>query len=164
MGGPLGRVTLVADHRLALTHVLLDGWPAELPDGVRRDDVALRPAVTQLREYLAGGRHTFDLPLAAAASPFQAEVRAALLDVPYGETRTYGELAAALGQPSASRAVGAANGRNPLAVVVPCHRVVGSDGLLTGYAGGLERKRWLLDHERRHAGAEPTGGQQLALA
>ena len=164
VGGPLGRVTLLADHDLALTHVLLDGWVADLPDGCRRDDEALRPVVEQLREYAAGARQLFDVPLAPVGTAFQRAVRAALLDVPYGQTRTYGQVAEVLGRPTATRAVGAANGANPLAVVVPCHRVVGADGLLTGYAGGLERKRLLLDHERRHAGVTSAGVQQLTLA
>jgi methylated-DNA-[protein]-cysteine S-methyltransferase len=123
--------------------------PHSPPDGARHDPDALADAATQLAEYFAGERLRFDLPLAPAGTPFQQKVWAALRAIPYGRTTTYGELAAEIGQPTASRAVGLANGRNPLAVVVPCHRVIGRDGTLTGFGGGLDRKRWLLDHERR---------------
>jgi methylated-DNA-[protein]-cysteine S-methyltransferase len=115
-----------------------------------RDDDAFADAQHQLREWFAGERRVFDLDLAPVGTPFQRRVWGALCDIPYGETRTYGDVAAELG--TAPRAVGAANGANPFAVVVPCHRLVSTAGLLTGYAGGLERKRWLLDHESRVAG------------
>lgn len=104
-------------------------------------------ATRQLRAYFRGERTTFDLPLAPRGTAFQQRVWEALRAIPPGETATYGAIAARLGQPAASRAVGAANGRNPLAIVVQCHRVIGADGALTGYAGGLHRKRWLLAHE-----------------
>lgn len=113
----------------------------------RRDPAAARPAVTQLRAYFAGERATFDLPLSARGSEWQLAVWAALQEIPPGETRSYGAIAVRLGRPGAARAVGAANGQNPIAVIVPCHRVVGADGALTGYGGGIERKRWLLSHE-----------------
>ena len=118
--------------------------PAHAPD-----HPVLRKAETQLSAYFAGERTTFDLPLAPAGTPFQRAVWRALLAIPYGETRSYRDIAKALGQPTATRAVGAANGRNPLPIVAPCHRVIGADGSLTGFGGGLENKRWLLDHERR---------------
>ncbi|HZN88571.1 MAG TPA: methylated-DNA--[protein]-cysteine S-methyltransferase [Thermoleophilaceae bacterium] len=105
----------------------------------------------QLSEYFAGERTTFELPLSAGGTPFQQRVWRALAEIPYGETVSYGELAAAIGAPGAARAVGLANGRNPIPIVVPCHRVVGSDGRLTGYGGGLERKRVLLALEQRRA-------------
>jgi methylated-DNA-[protein]-cysteine S-methyltransferase len=117
----------------------------------------LRRAVQQLGEYFEGRRTDFDLPLGASGTPFQQRVWDLLRQIPYGRTRSYGQLAAELGQPGASRAVGLANGRNPLSIVVPCHRVVGADGSLTGYGGGAERKRHLLDLERG-TGAE---GDQL---
>lgn len=101
----------------------------------------------QLAEYFTGQRRTFDVPLATAGSPFQRRVWHALREIPYGQTTSYGELARRIGVPSASRAVGVANGHNPIAVIVPCHRVIGADGSLTGYGGGLERKRLLLDLE-----------------
>ena len=114
----------------------------------RRDDGVLGAVREQLEAYFSGGLRSFDLPLATSGTPFQQQVWAALREVPYGSTCTYAELAAAIGHPTAVRAVGAANGRNPVCVVVPCHRVVGSGGSLTGYAGGLDRKSWLLAHER----------------
>ena len=101
-----------------------------------------------MEEYFAGKRQAFDLPLAPSGTEFQRRVWAALTEIPYGETRSYGQIATAIGQPGASRAVGMANGRNPVSIVVPCHRVVGASGSLTGYAGGPERKQFLLDLER----------------
>jgi methylated-DNA-[protein]-cysteine S-methyltransferase len=108
----------------------------------------LEEACCQLDDYFAGRRTSFDLPLDLQGTPFQQDAWRALAEIPFGETRTYAQQAGRLGRPSASRAVGAANGRNPLSIVLPCHRVVGSDGSLTGFAGGLETKRWLLEHER----------------
>lgn len=110
----------------------------------------LRRAARELEEYFAGRRRSFTLPLAPADTPFQQRVREALGTIPYGETRTYAQIAAAIGNPRAVRAVGGANHRNPLPVVIPCHRVIGADGTLTGYAGGLERKSLLLGLERAH--------------
>lgn len=103
----------------------------------------------QLDEYFAGRRYTFDLRLDLKGTEFQLSVWQALLTIPYGVTRSYGEMAAQIGKPKASRAVGGANHRNPVSIVVPCHRVVGSDGGLTGYGGGLWRKEWLIAHERK---------------
>ncbi len=111
-----------------------------------RHPVVVR-ARAQLGEYFDGRRRSFDVPLSLEGTDFQQQVWAALLRIPFGETRSYAALSAALGKPRAVRAVGAANGRNPVSILVPCHRVVGSDGSLTGYAGGPERKRWLLCHE-----------------
>ena len=108
----------------------------------------LQAAEEQLNEYFAGVRREFDLPLAAKGTPFQQAVWAQLRRIPYGEVRTYGQLAAALGKPKASRAVGSACHCNPLCIVVPCHRVIGADGSLTGYAEGLEIKEYLLELER----------------
>jgi methylated-DNA-[protein]-cysteine S-methyltransferase len=116
-------------------------------------------AAAQLGEYFAGRLTSFDLPVTMMGTAFQRLVWSALLDIPYGTTVSYGELAALIGRPSAARAVGLANGRNPVSIIVPCHRVVGSDGSLTGYGGGLERKRYLLDLERRvAAGGGPAAG------
>jgi methylated-DNA-[protein]-cysteine S-methyltransferase len=109
-----------------------------------RDDAGLAEAVRQLDEYFAGERTEFTLPLAPVGDPFQRRVWALLREIPYGQPRSYGELARALGDVNLSQAVGAANGRNPISIVVPCHRVIGSDGSLVGYAGGLDRKRFLL--------------------
>lgn len=112
------------------------------------DHPVLREAARQLRAYFAGKLRRFDLPLDLRGTPFQQRVWSELLRIPFGETRSYGELARAIGNPNASRAVGAANGRNPIAIVVPCHRVIGSDGGLCGFGGGLDYKRRLLDLER----------------
>ncbi len=134
--------------------------PHQPPAGAVRDDDALAPVAAQLAEYFAGGRTRFELALAPQGTPFQQKVWLALRDIPYGETTTYGQIATELGQPTASRAVGLANGRNPLAVIVPCHRVIGANGALTGFGGGLPRKRWLLEHERAVLGTnagEPAG-------
>src|SRR5947208_1553932 len=117
-----------------------------------RDDAAFDDIRTQLREYFAGERQEFDLPLNAGGSPFQALVWDALTRIPYGETTSYGKVAVSIGHPDGPRAVGLANGQNPIPIIVPCHRVIGANGSLTGYGGGLDTKRWLLDHEARHAG------------
>lgn len=113
-----------------------------------RDDDVLPALREQLDAYWAGALRDFDLPLAPKGTPFQQRVWSALQTIPYGQTRTYKDLAEQVGQPTAVRAVGAANGRNPLWLIVPCHRVIGSSGKLVGYAGGLDVKRYLLDHER----------------
>ena len=122
--------------------------PTQLP---RKDEgnKLLREAREQLEEYLDGKRLKFDLPLDARGSAFQKKVWRELLQIPFGQTTTYGEIAERINQDGASRAVGLANGSNPLSIIVPCHRVIGANGKLTGYAGGLERKIWLLDHEVR---------------
>ncbi|MEK6373831.1 MAG: methylated-DNA--[protein]-cysteine S-methyltransferase [Acidobacteriota bacterium] len=117
-----------------------------------RDDAALAGAAAQLRAYFAGALLQFDLTLAFAGTEFQKSVWNHLRAIPYGETTTYAAIARAIGRPDAVRAVGAANGANPIPVVVPCHRVIGSNGALTGFGGGIEVKRWLLDHEERVAG------------
>ncbi|MEU8304749.1 methylated-DNA--[protein]-cysteine S-methyltransferase [Actinomadura sp. NPDC048955] len=113
------------------------------------EDEPFATVAEQLNAYFAGDLTEFDLPLRLHGTPFQERVWAALQEIPYGQTITYGELAVEIGSPTASRAVGLANGRNPVGVIVPCHRVVGSTGSLTGYGGGLDRKRYLLDFERK---------------
>jgi methylated-DNA-[protein]-cysteine S-methyltransferase len=146
---PLGSLLLTANEK-GISGVIMDadldertqpssGW---VDDAARFDE-----ARRQLEEYFAGQRTEFDLALSAAGTPFQHEVWAALQTIPYGEVRSYSEIAAQIGRPGASRAVGLANGRNPIAVIVPCHRVIGASGALTGYGGGLPRKRLLLDLE-----------------
>jgi len=147
MESPVGVLRLVSDGQ-ALTSLMFD--PPDAPVGERDDENPLLvEARAQLEAYFAGDRKDFDLPLAAAGTPFQQRVWAALREIGYGETCSYGEIARRLGlPPGASRAVGAANGRNPIAIVVPCHRVIGSGGKLTGYAGGLERKERLLSLEQ----------------
>ncbi len=148
----IGALTVVADDG-AITHLLMDA-AAHRPDDPALfgslGDLTTPPfssAATQLAEYFAGRRTTFDLPLTPRGNDFQQRVWALLLEIPYGETRSYGELARALGGPGLAQAVGSANGRNPIAVVIPCHRVIGADGSLVGYAGGLDRKRFLLSLE-----------------
>lgn len=121
------------------------------PQSATPDDGPFAAAAAQLSEYFAGRLTSFDLPVTMTGTAFQRLVWSALLDIPYGTTVSYGELAAAIGRPSAARAVGLANGRNPVSIIVPCHRVLGSDGSLTGYGGGLERKQYLLALERRAA-------------
>jgi methylated-DNA-[protein]-cysteine S-methyltransferase len=147
---PIGELLLTSDGT-ALTglHML----PHPSTDGLQPDEGQLDEAAEQLRAYFAAERHDFDLPLAFEGTPFQQRVWKALREIPFGTTISYGELARRVGQPTAARAVGAANGRNPIAVIVPCHRVIGADGTLTGFGGGLDRKRWLLHHEEAAAGA-----------
>ncbi|NDU75287.1 methylated-DNA--[protein]-cysteine S-methyltransferase [Actinomadura sp. DSM 109109] len=155
---PVGTLTLVATDG-ALSGLYMDMQrhrPPEETFGAPGDpqDEPFATAADQLSAYFAGELTQFTLPLRLHGTPFQKRVWTALQDIPYGETVTYGELAAEIGSPSASRAVGLANGRNPVGVVVPCHRVVGSTGSLTGYGGGLDRKRYLLDFERKVGASE----------
>ncbi len=143
----LHRVDFLRDGRdLSWCIARLEEEAPTAPPAMRDPDSARR-AAGQLREYFEGQRTEFDLRLAPVGTPFQLSVWEALESIPAGATDSYGAIAARLGQGSASRAVGAAVGRNPISIIVPCHRVIGSNGQLTGYAGGLERKRWLLDHE-----------------
>jgi len=142
---PVGLLRLYA-HGDELVGVYLPDQPA--PDAPHVASAVLTTAATQLAEYFAGARRVFDLPLAPRGTGFQQLVWRALAAIPFGETRSYGELARAIGRPAASRAVGAANGKNPLSIIVPCHRVIAASGELTGYAGGLPAKRWLLAHEQ----------------
>jgi methylated-DNA-[protein]-cysteine S-methyltransferase len=155
LDSPVGPLTLVAADGV-LTGLYMDRQrhrPEEHTFG-ERDPAPFGAVIGQLEEYFAGRRTVFDLPLAPAGTAFQQQVWAALREIPYGHTVSYGELADRLGRPTAARAVGLANGRNPIGIIVPCHRVVGSSGDLTGYGGGLHRKRHLLDFER-HTGAGP---------
>lgn len=137
---------LVAINAHGLVHVDFVAGLRALPDmsGWRQDGEALAPYLAEFDAYFAGRLQRFTLPLAARGTAFQQAVWQALCEIPYGETRSYGEIARAIGKPSASRAVGAANGRNPLSIIVPCHRVIGQNGSLTGYAGGLPIKQELL--------------------
>ena len=142
---PVGELLACADTAGKVTGLhFLDGrTPSRNADWVHDED-ALAPLRRQLQEYFAGERQEFELELAPVGSPFQLEVWSALRAIPYGETASYGEIAAVVGQPGAARAVGGANNRNPIAIVVPCHRVIGASGSLTGYGGGLPRKQQLL--------------------
>jgi methylated-DNA-[protein]-cysteine S-methyltransferase len=150
---PLGTFVVAARDR-----ALKGGWfegqkyfpVISADEGWREEETAvLRAARQQLEAYFSGASTRFELPLAPEGTAFQQQVWNALLAVPWGETTTYAALARALGRPGAFHPVGAAVGRNPISLFIPCHRALGSDGALTGYAGGLERKRWLLDHEGR---------------
>ena len=145
---PIGELLAVGDERsLTKLHMQDSRRPTRVGADWERDDGRFAALREQLGEYFAGERREFDLELELRGSEFERRVWDALREIPYGETRAYGEIAIAIGAPGQARAVGAANGRNPIAVVVPCHRVIGADGSLTGYAGGLERKRLLLDLE-----------------
>lgn len=149
---PIGDLTLVAEDG-ALVRLTMDSQ-RHLPPSVdqgERDDSGLAAVREQLEEYFAGERTTFDVPLAPRGDPFKQRVWALLREIPYGQTRTYGELARALGDVNLSQAVGSANARNPIGIIVPCHRVIGSHGALVGYAGGLDRKRFLLALEEPEA-------------
>ncbi len=145
---PVGKLTLVA-RRGGLTHLIFpgEGRPAPAGDGSAGAARTLVEAERQLGEYFAGRRRSFDLPLSPTGTEFQRAVWRGLREIPYGETISYGELARRIGRPKSVRAVGAANGANPLPIVVPCHRVIGADGRLTGFGGGLPAKKILLELE-----------------
>jgi methylated-DNA-[protein]-cysteine S-methyltransferase len=150
MISPVGELTLIASDAGLVAVLWENDDPARVRLGEvqdRADHSVLARTAAQLAEYFAGERRAFDLPLDFRGTDFQKGVWAQLLTIPFGETRSYGELARALGNPTASRAVGAANGRNPISIIAPCHRVVGASGSLTGFAGGLETKAFLLKLE-----------------
>src|SRR6266513_1040315 len=142
---PIGELMLTASES-ALTGVYFPK-ARRVEIGKAGDSEILRATARQLSEYFAHKRTSFDLPLAAAGTPFEQSVWRLLRELPYGTTTSYGELARRLGDPNEARAVGAANGKNPIPIIVPCHRVIGASGDLTGFGGGLDRKRWLLEHE-----------------
>ncbi|ATB28541.1 methylated-DNA--[protein]-cysteine S-methyltransferase [Melittangium boletus] len=147
---PVGALRLIASHD-ALTAIYMENHKgAPVLDASPREDLpVLREARAQLEQYFAGERRAFDLPLAPVGTPFQHAVWKALREIPWGSTWSYAQLARHVGREGAARAVGSANARNPLSIIVPCHRVVGTSGALTGYAGGVPTKQWLLEHERR---------------
>lgn len=162
IASPVGELTVAATER-GVRYVLWENEtrPIDIADDITDaadgDDESADPALavrildavrTQLEEYFAGERTEFDLPLDPIGTPFQLSAWQVLRTIPYGSTMSYGEQARTLGDPNKARAVGAANGRNPISIIVPCHRVVGSNGSLTGFAGGIGAKAWLLDHER----------------
>jgi methylated-DNA-[protein]-cysteine S-methyltransferase len=157
---PIGALEL-RGNEASLTGLSMEGHhPASArADDAVHDAAPFHDARRQLEEYFAGGRRDFSLTLAPAGTDFQQRVWSALRAIPYGETISYGELARRIGNPRAVRAVGLANGRNPISIIVPCHRVIGADGTLTGYGGGLERKRFLLALESGglHHGSESDG-------
>lgn len=150
---PVGPLLLAGDrHALHTIEFESSRNSMSRRDWVEEECALLRVAASQLHEYFEGARQQFELPLAPRGTPFQLAAWLALAEIPYGQTRSYAEQAASLGRPTATRAVGAANGRNPLPIVLPCHRVIGANGALTGFGGGLEAKRWLLAHEASHCG------------
>lgn len=151
---PLGSLCAVGDGQ-RLTGLYLPqhkGWSGPAADW-QEDDGPFEAVRSQLAEYFAGNRQEFDVPLSFVGTPFQQRVWQELLAIPFGETTTYAELARRMGQPSACRAVGHANGCNPISILVPCHRVIGTSGKLSGYAGGLQKKEWLLAWERQQCAA-----------
>lgn len=160
MDSPFGTI-LIARNSLGLSYLdFQEGVNRKFPEaGWRFDQQAFDETLAQLRAYFNGELYHFDLPLAPEGTPFQLQVWQALQMIPYGETISYAKLAGKLGKPHAARAVGAANGKNPLPIVIPCHRVIGSNGLLTGYAGGIHIKEALLSLERR--GCAKINQQQM---
>ena len=153
LDSPLGPLTLLGtDGALTGLYLRERRYPPDPACFGAPDPTPFGECVAQLRAYFAGELTDFDVALAPAGTPFQQRVWAALREIPYGQTVTYAQLADRIGRPTAARAVGLANGRNPISIIVPCHRVVGSTGALTGYGGGLENKAWLLAHERGVAG------------
>ena len=164
---PLGMLLLVErDTALAGVYLPSQDVPAIAGASPRATRLLERTAA-QLAAYFAGERRAFDIPLSPRGSEFQQIVWRVLLAIPYGETRSYGEIARTIGRPAASRAVGSANANNPISIVVPCHRVIAANGELTGYAGGMAAKRWLLDHElaggRSHGAAPRPAGQAVGV-
>ena len=152
LDSPVGRLLLVLDGQgLRRVHFENSRRPFRLDEEWQHGPGALHEARAQLKAYFAGNLKMFDLPLAPQGSEFQQQVWLELLRIPYGATASYGDIARRIGDVTASRAVGAANGQNPLAIIVPCHRVIGADGSLTGYGGGLPTKRFLLDLEQRNS-------------
>ncbi|SMO85221.1 methylated-DNA-[protein]-cysteine S-methyltransferase [Geodermatophilus aquaeductus] len=146
---PIGPLTVVREDGVLVRLAMSPPGRLVDPEIGERSDEGFDDVVRQLGEYFAGERTDFDLPLRPVGSDFELAVWEQLTRIPYGETRSYGHVAAAVGEPGGAQAVGAANGRNPLAIVVPCHRVIGADGSLVGFGGGLARKRFLLDLEQR---------------
>jgi len=144
IASPIGRLQLIGNGE-ALQGLYMHTYNP--PDDWRESAEPFADAIVQLNEYFAGERTEFDLKLDMRGTQFQKDVWNALLTIPYGETRSYGEIAKQIGRPDRARAVGSANGSNPISIIVPCHRVIGADGSLVGYGGGLDRKRFLLDHE-----------------
>lgn len=156
LDSPVGELTIIGSNagiRAVLWPVEREGRVTFAEDVEVGDHEILDQAIVQLRDYMAGDRATFDVQLDLVGTEFQVEVWNALCTIPHGSTRSYGELAEQLGRAGAARAVGAATGRNPVSIIVPCHRLIASSGKLTGFAGGLDTKEWLLDHE--------SGTQQL---
>jgi len=174
MTSPVGLLFLASTSQ-GLRHVefmdrksikrMISNHAAEYPDATWVPSLLdLKLVVEQLESYFCGALDTFDVPTSVTGSPFQLLVWRALLEIPYGETRTYGQIAKSIGQPRSARAVGLANNQNPLAIVVPCHRVIGANGALTGYGGGVTRKKWLLQLEARFKGKVESAGDLFTIS
>ena len=146
MASPVGPLHLFANEE-GLTCLYMNIQRYEMPDGEEGSNSILEQAKQELTEYFEGSRREFSVPLDPHGTDFRKSVWAELMNIPFGKTISYGELAKRLGDPLLTRAVGTANGANPISIIIPCHRVIGANGHLTGYGGGIERKRWLLDHE-----------------
>jgi methylated-DNA-[protein]-cysteine S-methyltransferase len=158
---PIGELLLLGDGRALHGLYMQDGRkPRQIARSWREHAAAFATVIAQLREYFAGQRVTFELPLVMRGTAFEQGVWRALQEIPHGQTVSYGEMARRIGQPAAARAVGLANARNPISVIVPCHRVIGADGRLTGYGGGLERKRMLLELESGQASLQPMAASR----
>lgn len=158
MESPIGCLSIVSTDQgvctilfgsLESNQVTLNVWLKKhrLPCQLLKDEEAIRPVIAQLQEYFEGKRHSFDVPLDLYGTPFQKRVWQALQTISYGETRSYKEIAQHIGAPKAVRAIGGANNQNPIPIIIPCHRVIGSNGAMVGYGGGLEKKEWLLSIE-----------------
>jgi methylated-DNA-[protein]-cysteine S-methyltransferase len=150
---PIGSLKITAEEKgiVSIGFVEKSGLMRPRPEKAPQGPAVLKDCLAQLDEYFRGRRKSFSVPLSLEGTAYQKKVWAALRRIPFGETATYGEIAAAAGNRRAGRAVGGANHRNPVSIIVPCHRVIGADGRLTGYGGGLWRKEWLLAHEKKHA-------------
>lgn len=158
---PIGRLLLTGDEKALTGLHMISAKEAEPLIGERTESAdSFARATAQLDQYFAGERSHFDLELRPTGTDFQLAVWQALREIPFGETRSYGQVAASIGRPKAARAVGMANNRNPIAVIVPCHRVIGADGSMVGYGGGLDRKTLLLDLERGALNAQPAGARR----
>lgn len=156
---PIGRLTIACNYEgickiefgsLENKAPMIQSWAKKqmMPCELKKNQEMTRAALIQLQEYFQGKRQTFDVPLSLHGTPFQVKVWKALQAIPFGETRSYRDIARAVGQPKAVRAIGAANNKNPIPIIIPCHRVIGSNGSLVGYGGGLDKKEWLLEFER----------------
>jgi methylated-DNA-[protein]-cysteine S-methyltransferase len=164
LDSPVGTLLLRGDGESLLgMYMQKQRYRPSLPDHYVRDDAKFRDARKQLCAYFEGNLKAFNLSLAPQGTEFQKLVWQALLDIPFGATESYGELARRIGHDGAARAVGLANGHNPIGIIIPCHRVIGANGSLTGYGGGLPRKQWLLEHEQRHSGRGRPIQTQLQL-
>ena len=162
MDSPVGTLWLLGDGELLRgLYMHEQRHRPDLPEGCERNDRAFRLVREQLKAYFAGKLQKFEVALEGEGSDIQKRVWKALCKIPFGATESYGGLAKSIGNANASRAVGLANGRNPIGIIVPCHRVVGANGSLTGYGGGLPRKQWLLEHERRYAASGRDVGSPL---